>query len=99
VNLPAAARIGVMAFGGCTSLTSVTLSATPPAIVAIENAYYGIFARTGTSGTGTITIAVPMGAVPTYASAWGVSAHTPANGKPDRYGENHKAVTITGAAR
>jgi hypothetical protein len=94
VSLPAATDIGGEAFYGCSSLTTVSLPATPPSIADSIFSYTGFY-----TGTGTITIIVPSGAVFAYTSAWGVSAETPANGATGVYGPNHKAVLITDAAQ
>jgi hypothetical protein len=99
VSLPAAVTIGEYAFRDCTSLASMSLPATPPSRGS------GIFYNTGyyygSVVDGTIIISVPMGAVSTYTSAWGVSADTSAGGNSSKYGygSNHKAVTITDAAQ
>jgi hypothetical protein len=91
-----ATTIGSFAFYNCTSLTTVSLPATPPSI---STGYHGsIFAATGSNSSGTITVRVPAGAVSAYTSAWGVDAETPANSN-SKYGGSHKAVIITDAAQ
>jgi hypothetical protein len=91
VSLPAVQTIGDEAFQECMSLTTISLPATPPSL------WGGIFNNTGSSGT--ITVSVPTGVVSAYTSKWGVSANTPAGGKTNVYGNDHKAVLITDAAQ
>jgi hypothetical protein len=47
------------------------------------------------TGSGTLEIVVPTGAVSAYTTNWGVSATTEANGNTGTYGGNHKKIVIT----
>ncbi|MDR2020636.1 MAG: leucine-rich repeat domain-containing protein [Treponema sp.] len=87
VNLPRAVAIGDSAFSGCSTLTALNLPASPPGLGT------GVFNSTG---SGTLTIHVPAGAVGNYTSVWGVLADTSANGNPAVYGGGHKRIVITG---
>jgi hypothetical protein len=92
-GLTAGTGIGGNAFWDCTSLSSVSLPATPPTIVPGE--LHGMFYATN-NGSSEITIVVPnAAAVTAYKNAWG---EADAGGKPGVYGSNHKAVTIEAAA-
>jgi hypothetical protein len=93
VNFPAATTIGDSAFDGCTSLTSMSLPASPPTlgteVFRSTSDYYN---------NTTLTITVPSAAaVSAYESAWGVTANTAAGGNTAKYGNSHKAINIVAA--
>jgi hypothetical protein len=88
VSLPAATKIDSLAFYRCTSLKMLNLPATPPTLG------YNVFSYT--EGNGTLTIRVPSVAAYTNTeTGWGVKAETGAWGDTPRYGDYHKAITIT----
>jgi hypothetical protein len=87
VSLPKALSIDYFAFHFCTNLAELFLPAKPPTLG------FSVFPSTGSSGT--LNIYVGLGNVDTYTSGWGVSAETIAGGNTGKYGEDHKAITIT----
>lgn len=92
ISLTTVTDIGASAFYGCTSLTTMNLPATPPSIIG------AIFSYTA-SGGGSITIRVPTETVSAYTTDWSVDEEVSAGAKPNVYGPNHKAVTITDAVQ
>jgi hypothetical protein len=87
VSLPAAMSIDYSAFHLCTNLAELFLPAKPPTLG------FSVFPSTGSSGT--LYIYVGLDNVDDYTSTWGVSAETIAGGNTGKYGEDHKAITIT----
>jgi hypothetical protein len=85
-DFPKATSINSYAFA-FTSLTSLSLPATPPVLAKGD-----VFRDTR---GGTLYIRVPAGAVTAYTSQWGVAADTAASGKSGVYGSGHSRIIIT----
>ncbi|MDR1307742.1 MAG: leucine-rich repeat domain-containing protein [Treponema sp.] len=87
LNLPKVENIGTNSFRDCAALTTLNLGkATAPVLGT------SVFRDTG---TGTLTIHVPAGAVGNYMGAWSVSASTVPSGNQGVYGLSHKQIEIT----
>jgi hypothetical protein len=96
VSLPAATDIGIYAFAGCTGLTSLILTSLPlPAAPAAPPALgTSVFYNTGINSK-PLYIYVDSGKISAYTDKWDVDAITDADKRRSKYGNNHKAITIT----